>query len=270
MQASTVIINGLNDSQISASDRGLMYGDGVFETIAIKNGDTQFWDEHIERLQLGCKVLGIENFNTAELKQEVSQAISDDTQCVIKIILTRGIGGRGYKPNKQKSITRIIQKFSWPEIEQSYYQDGIDITLCNFRLAKQSRLSGIKHLNRLEQVLARSEWEEEFQEGLVCDTDGKLIEGTSSNVFIELSGELITPDLTQCGIEGVMRKKIIQFCTVNEINVRVEDVSVIVLSQVDSIFLCNSIIGVWPVKSFDGRIFKKTAIIQKIMSEFNQ
>lgn len=269
MQASAVLINGSKDSHISTLDRGLMYGDGLFETIAVRGGEIKYWNEHIERLQRGCKILGFDSLNVALLKKEVVLAIGEDSDCVIKIIITRGAGARSYKPTKQE-LTRIIHKYSWPTHDSTCIQEGVDITLCNFRLARQVRLSRIKHLNRLEQVLARSEWDDEFHEGLVCDTNDLLIEATSSNVFIELNDALYTPDLTQCGVEGVMRNKIIEYCKQQGIMVSVQEIDLKFLSRAEAIFLCNCIIGVWPVKSFDGRSFKKTAIIQKIMSEFNQ
>lgn len=269
MQAPTVVINGSKNQLISTLDRGLMYGDGLFETIAVKDGNTQYWEEHLERLQRGCEVLGLDQLDAAQLKQEVFLAIGDESRCIIKIIITRGVGSRGYKPTK-KELTRIVQKYPWPESAFNYNQEGVDITLCKFRLARQSRLSCIKHLNRLEQVMARSEWEDEFQEGLVCDTHDLVIEATSSNVFIELKDALITPDLTQCGVDGVMRNKIIEYCIANGIKISIREVDLELLFQADAIMLCNCIIGVWHVKSFDGRKFEKTAIIQRIMSEFNQ
>ena len=156
MQNPAVIINGELTDRISSLDRGLWYGDGVFETIAVKQGQPQYWQEHIKRLQQGCEVLHLSGLDESILESELTQLIHEEQQCVIKIIITRGVGGRGYKPTKQ-AITRIVQKFPWPEFPSSYVELGIDVTLCDMRLAHQSKLSQIKHVNRLEQVLARSE-----------------------------------------------------------------------------------------------------------------
>ena len=263
-----VIINGQRDSQISSFDRGLAYGDGVFETIAVKQGKLIFWDDHLNRLIHGCDVLGIGGLDYNLLKSEVLSTISAKEDCVIKIIIARGVGGRGYKPEKN-THTRIIQKHPWPEHSEKLDQQEIEITQCAFRISRQSALSQIKHLNRLEQVLARSEWEDEFQDGLVCDTNENIIEGTSSNVFFECDNNLITPDLTHCGIEGVMRKKIIEYCLANKISLEIRDFKLSEINSIRGILLCNSIMGIRQVRTYCGRELDNTAIINRLITAFN-
>ncbi len=263
-----IIINGEYDDSLSSLDRGLLYGDGVFETIAVKQGQPQYWREHLKRLRLGCEVLGLSGLDNAVLRDEVSRIVGVDTQCVIKIIITRGIGDRGYKPTQQ-ALTRIIQKFPWPEFPRVYTELGIDVTLCDFRLSQQTRLARIKHLNRLEQVLARSEWNEEYQEGLVCDTDGYVIEAISGNVFFEINDYMITPDLKTCGVAGVLRSQIINYCNNHSIQLLIRDFNLNEISKIQAMFLCNSIIGIWPVRSFNELILPKTPIINRLMSVFN-
>ena len=268
MQAPAIIINGEQGDRLSSLDRGLLYGDGVFETIAVKQGQPQYWQEHLKRLYLGCKTLNIFGLDSALLENEVNQLINADEQCVIKIIVTRGIGDRGYKPTQQ-TLSRIIQKFPWPEFPPSYTEFGIDVTLCDFRLSQQTNLAQIKHLNRLEQVLARSEWDDEYQEGLVCDTDDNIIEATSSNIFFAIDNELITPGLAKCGVAGILRSQVINYCNNNDIKLSVRDFSLDEISNVQGMFVCNSIIGIWPVKGFNKLSMSKTAIIKKLMSVFN-
>jgi len=268
VQATTVIINGKRSDSLSTLDRGLLYGDGVFETIAIKQGQPQYWQEHLQRLNLGCETLGLSNLNDILLKNEMEQLIDIDQQCVIKIIITRGIGNRGYAPSRH-ALTRIIQKFPWPRFPAYYTASGVDITLCDFRLAQQTRLAQIKHLNRLEQVLARSEWEDEYQEGLVCDLDDHIIEATSSNVFFEIDDGLVTPDLKKCGVAGILRNQVINYCRDNGIKLSVRDFGLDEVDTIKAMFLCNSIIGIWPVRSFNKLVMSKTAVINKLMSAFN-
>lgn len=270
MQHPEVIINGSQEDAISSLDRGLLYGDGVFETIAVKQGKLQYWEEHLDRLQLGCQTLGLQGLKVSLLEQEIQHLIQhkNEDRCVIKIIITRGIGGRGYRPSTQE-LTRIVQKFPWPEYSASFFQGGVKVTQCEFRLSKQSSLAQIKHLNRLEQVLARSEWQEEYQEGLVCDLNDNIIEATSSNVFFQIENVLITPDLSRCGIAGVMRKKIIEYCHANNIEIAVRDFNKSELDLIQSMFLCNSIIGIWPVLSYCERKLNKTAILKKLTAVFN-
>ncbi len=268
MQNPEVIINGESGNYISSLDRGLLYGDGVFETIAIKQGQPQFWHEHLKRLKFGCEKLKLSGLNTSLLKSELDELIDNDEQCIIKIIITRGVGERGYRPT-QTSLTRVIQKFPWPEFPQKYLDIGIEVTMCNFRLAHQPELAQIKHLNRLEQVLARSEWKDEYQEGLVCDIYDQVIEATSSNVFFQIGDELITPSLEKCGVAGVMRGKVIEYCNTNDLQLKIKDFAVDELQTIQGMFVCNSIIGIWPVYRLHDLSLSKTAIIQGLMSVFN-
>lgn len=271
MNSPEVIINGARGDQISTLDRGLLYGDGVFETIAVKQGKLQFWSEHLERLIRGCKVLGLQNLEISLLEKELQQVLAADakTDCVIKIIITRGVGGRGYKPTIQ-TLTRIVQKFPWPEYPDSFVERGINVTQCDFHLSRQSKLSKIKHLNRLEQVLARSEWEDEYQEGLVCDEAGNIIEGTSANVFFQTKDGLVTPKLDLCGVAGVMRKIIIEYCYKSDIALEVRDFKHSELDDIKGMFLCNSIHAVWPVSHYCGRAIGKTVIIDQLIAAFNR
>ncbi len=270
MNKPEVIINGRQGDQLSSLDRGLLYGDGVFETIAVKQGKLEYWEDHLERLQLGCETLGLHGLNILQLEKEVLSLVDSNSSSnkVIKIIITRGEGGRGYKPSAQ-DVTRIVQKFPWPDHPASYMETGVSVTQCNFRLSKQSRLSQIKHLNRLEQVLARSEWDDDYQEGLVCDADDNVIEATSSNVFFQINNTLVTPDLVECGVAGIMRKKIIEYCLSNDIEIVIRDFNRSEISQIQAMLLCNSLNGVWPVSSYCERKLSKTAIIDKLVAVFN-
>ncbi|MFK7815841.1 MAG: aminodeoxychorismate lyase [Gammaproteobacteria bacterium] len=266
-----VIINGTQGDQLSTLDRGLLYGDGVFETIAVKQGKAQFWTEHLERLLQGCSVLNLEGLEVSLLEKELQLILHSEanSNCVIKIIITRGIGGRGYRPTQQP-LTRIVQKFPWPDYPASFVESGVKVTQCDFRLSKQSRLSKIKHLNRLEQVLARSEWEDDYQEGLVCDDEGNVIEGTSNNVFFQLNDHLVTPRLNQCGVEGVMRKKIIEYCHQNSIALEIRAFEHAEMDDIKAMFLCNSINAIWPVKRYCERTLGKTDIIDQLIAAFNR
>ncbi len=262
-----VIINGEPGDGLSTLDRGLLYGDGVFETIAVKQGRPQYWERHLQRLRLGCKALRLPGADEAVLKDEVRRLIGGDGRCVIKVIVTRGAGGRGYKPPRSAQ-TRIIQKFPWPQFPSGYVTSGVDVTLCDFKLAHQPGLAGIKHLNRLEQVLARSEWDDEYQEGLVCDTDGHIIEATSSNVFFEVGGGLVTPDLQKCGVAGVLRSEVIDYCNSHGIKLSVRDFGLDEVADIEAMFLCNSIIGIWPVRHFNELAVARTATVDELIAVF--
>lgn len=268
VQSPAIIINGQVDEHVSSLDRGLLYGDGLFETIAVRQGQPRFWDDHLQRLQRGCRILGLACPDGALLGREVGQLVGTDRECVIKVIVTRGVGERGYRPG-QHLPTRIIQKFPWPDFPAGFTESGIDVTLCDFRLSQQSRLAQIKHLNRLEQVLARSEWKDEYQEGLVCDTKDNIIEATASNVFFEINDKLITPDLRLCGVAGVLREQVINYCHHHDIELTIRDFSLEEAVSIEAMFVCNCIAGIWPVRRFNTAQLSRSAVIERLMSVFN-
>ncbi len=253
--AERTLINGKATNEISFLDRGLQYGDGVFETIAVHNESLLCWDEHLNRLQQGCKRLNISLPDKALLKDETSSLIKSINRGVIKIIITRGQGGRGYSlPDKQEP-SRIISLHPWPEYPKENSSQGINIRVCDYRYAHNSFLAGIKHLNRLEQVLARAEWtDSSITEGLVLDQDDNVIEGTMSNVFCVVDSVLSTPDLTECGVEGIIRNKVLELASVNN-DIEVKKISLQMLNNADEVFVCNSVIGIWPVKMIEKKTF---------------
>ncbi len=262
------MVNGQTAEYISSLDRGLLYGDGLFETIAVRQGHPRFWEDHLQRLQRGCEVLGLVSPDYSVLGREVVQLIGTDKQCIIKVIITRGVGDRGYNA-VQQPVTRIVQKFPWPDLAPAFTDPGIDVTLCDFRLSQQPRLAQIKHLNRLEQVLARSEWKDEYQEGLVCDTRDHIIEATASNVFFEIDNRLITPDLKQCGVAGILRGQIINYCNHHDIELFIRDFNLQEIADIQAMFVCNSITGIRPVKRFNTLQLSRSAVTEKLMLAFN-
>ncbi len=241
-----ILLNGKPQDVIPATDRGLHYGDGVFETLAFRNGKARFWTAHMERLLDGCSRLNIPRPDLAQLHDEVALAAEGCEQAVIKLIVTRGSGGRGYRPPASPEPQRLIMRFPWPD--HAVPEEGITLRYCQTPLACNPRLAGIKHLNRLEQVLARSEWDDDsVHEGLMFDPDGHVIEGTMSNLFAVRDGVLLTPDLTRCGVAGVMRRQVISLAKKLGIACQFEQMVPFELERMDELFVTNSIIGIWPV-----------------------
>lgn len=247
-------INGQAVSEISAYDRGLHYGDGLFETIAVKNGKLTHWHYHWQRLLKGCERLNIDPPTESIVCNEIDDLVNHDAQAVIKLIITRGSGGRGYKYAAMQP-TRILFKYPWPEYAVEN-QNGIELFLCETRLSIQPTLAGIKHLNRLENVLARNEWSDNrIVEGLMLATDERVVEGTMSNVFWAKEQRLFTPDITQVGVAGVMRQHILNLTKNYEMDVNIGDYFLSDIYQADELFVCNSLIGIWPVKKFENKTF---------------
>lgn len=255
----TSLVNGVAADKISIADRGLHYGDGCFETIAVQQGRALLWDQHIQRLVSGCQRLGINTSVMAdELSVDAEKIITSAMNGVLKIIVTRGAGERGYRSDNTQRPTRIVTFGPLPQYAKDYRHEGIALRLCDTRLSEHKTLAGIKHLNRLEQVLARSEWQDQYQEGLMLNQAGQVIEGTMSNVFVQIGDEVITPLLNHCGVAGVMRSVIFDKLSDKNINCQQRQLELQTLYDADAIFICNSIIGLWPVISLDNKSFPIT------------
>ena len=263
------LINGNSSDAISLYDRGLQYGDGLFETIAVEDETLLCWDEHLERLQSGCCRLKIPIPNQETLTEEALSLTSTVDRGIIKIIITRGQGGRGYALPTNIDSTRILSLYPWPEYSFGNPDDGIKVRVCNYRYAHNSILAGIKHLNRLEQVLARSEWtDSSIAEGVVLDHEENVIEGTMSNIFYIKKDILYTPELSACGVEGIIRQKVITLATELDLDICINKISLKSLMDADEAFMCNSIIGVWPIKMLGEKslmVGEKTIQIKKAL-----
>jgi len=249
------LINGREAAHVSISDRGLLYGDGLFETIAVRHGKLQHWELHLERLTTGCQRLGMPCPPGELLRAEAESACRGADQAVVRITLTRGVGQRGYRPPSVPEPTRIVQGLPWPDMPDAAAREGVAIRWCHLRLARQPLLAGLKHLNRLEQILARAEWQDEYAEGLMLDTEGQVIEGTMTNLFLVREGTLSTPDLSQCGVAGVMRAVILGLAKEHGIPHAVEHITPSMVEQADEVFLTNSVIGIWPVARLEARSY---------------
>lgn len=272
---SSYIINGEITDLISVEDRSLHYGDGVFETLVVENGIAQHWHAHLDRLNRGCEQLKIpvpdENLLADELSRLVqAQTASETTKLVAKIIISRGIGKRGYKPPGSVKTTRVIGVFPYPEYPSRYFEDGIKLTVCKTPLSCNPVLAGVKHLNRLEQVMAQGEWADpDIVEGIMLNRDQYVIEGTMSNIFWIFNDQLFTPDLSNCGVEGVTRANILQLAKELQIPVNIGYFDMKELLSAVEIFISNSVFGILPVNEIDEHKVQVGPITRQLMREFN-
>jgi 4-amino-4-deoxychorismate lyase len=172
-----------------------------------------------------------------------------------------GGGGGGYRVPEKVVPRRILQLHPWPDFPPAAGEAGVAVRLCATRLCHNPQLAGIKHLNRLEQVLARREWDEpQIGEGLLLDVDGRLVEGTMSNLFLVREQLLLTPDLRRCGVAGIMRSIILEQAERQSLRAEIRALDSADLLAADEVFLCNSLIGIWPVRAVDGRPYRKGAV----------
>ena len=252
----TWFIDGEKTDCLPVDDRGAQYGDGVFETVAVRDGAARLWPLHLERLLLGCQRLGLQPPEAATISQHLDDALAnggvETDRALVKIILTAASGERGYRRPAHSSVIVRIGVFAAAPIDRKAYEQGVRLRLCQTRLAIQTQLAGIKSLNRLEQVLARTEWSDsDVFEGLTCDTAGRLICGTMSNVFLVLENGIATPAMTRCGVAGVMRRHVLTLLDENDIGADVRDIDVSELANAKEVFLTNSQFGVLPAAGCD-------------------
>jgi 4-amino-4-deoxychorismate lyase len=213
--------------------------------------------------------LAIEAPAEAALEHEVGAAAAGEGDCVVKIILTRGAGERGY-PYGHTAPTRIVLTAPLPRFPETYSKDGVKARVCDLRLALQPALAGVKHLNRLENVLARAEWSDpEIVEGILCDSEGNAIGGTMSNVFMVKAQVLVTPALDRCGVAGVTRDRVCEAAEALGIRCVVRALPIAELCAADEVFLVNSVIGLWPVRSLDSRSYARGPATERIQGRIN-
>ncbi len=251
-----VLVNGQPTTSLPIDDRGFRYGDGVFETIHVCAGAPEFWHAHLQRLRLGAERLKLAWPEERRLTAEAQQLLAGSVDGVLRIWLTRGPGGAGYRPVAGQMPTRILRFSPSPAAPLSDVATrGVSLRVCQTRLGQNPALAGIKHLNRLEQVLAANEWDAPDIEGLMLDPSGNLIEGTKTNVFFIREGNLITPDLTQAGVAGIVRKIVLEEAAHTDIPVAIRPIRLAEALAADECFLTNSLIHLWPVRDLDGKAF---------------
>lgn len=256
-----MLVNGQPSHQIPADDRGFQYGDGLFETALLVNGRVRFLDDHCQRLFSGCVRLGITPPDQQTLLHEIAQVTADADRGVLKIIVTRGAGGRGYRPSGVMSSNRVVALHPFKPAPHS----GLRLRWCDIRLGRNARLAGIKHLNRLEQVLAQSEWREgDADEGLMLDTEGEVVCATSANVFVVRDGALVTPDLRFCGVQGVMRARVIKAAAKLNLVASEEPLWPHDLETASEVFITNAVRGIRSVASLDSLQWNESDVAARL------
>jgi 4-amino-4-deoxychorismate lyase len=243
------LINGQRAERISIRDRGFQYGDGCFETVRVLSNKPILWSAHLKRLKNACKTLQL-SVNFELLKSEITQLLQDNktADVILKITVTRGEGGRGYTPPEHANCTRIIQLIDYVAADT---RTGARVVVCQHRLSSNSLLGGIKHLNRLDQVIASAQIPADFDEGLCLDEQGSVIEGCRSNLLLAIDNQLVTPDLGKSGVEGVMLNYLIDKFQTLDTRVLRKTISLRELKTAGEIFLCNSVFGIWPVAEIE-------------------
>jgi len=244
------LVDGEISTLVTTSNRGLNYADGLFETLCVEHGIPRRWQAHMDRLGGGCERLGMQMPPQAILLREVQTVSAGLAAAVVKIVLCRGGSARGYSAPKDAGCVRIISAHRLPRDIVENAMHGVRTRICELRLAIQPALGGIKHLNRLEQVLASAEpFGEGVSEGILLDRENHVISAISANIFLVLEDRLLTPRLDRCGVRGVIRGQLLAAFSHRCEQRRIQ---VDLLHEADEVFLCNSVRGIVPVTAIDG------------------
>ncbi len=265
-----MLINGAPCDTISVNDRGLLYGDGVFRTLRLREGKVLQWQRHYAKLFKDCSTINLPCPPEPLLLDELERLIQGVADGVLKIIVTRGSAQRGYAPPHQPEVTRVLSLTPPPVFPEAFSKSGVRMHVCQLRLGHQPRLAGVKHLNRLENVLAAAEWNDpDIAEGLLLDESGYVIEGVRSNIFMVKQGGIITPDLSRCGVSGVQRERIVEWAAQQGVTCKSIDVTLEDLLDADEVFLVNSVIDLWPVQEIAGCHWHHHPVAQTIQDWLN-
>jgi 4-amino-4-deoxychorismate lyase len=251
-----VAVNGLAGAAVSALERGLHYGDGLFETIACVGGRARLLTLHLARLQRGCTRLRIPFGDGDALRSEIG-ALAAPGRAIVKVLVTRGPAReRGYRVTGAEEATRVTLRYRWPEEDPAPAQAGVRVRIGALRLSENPLLAGLKHLNRLEQVLARQEWTDPgIAEALLFNVSGNLVSGVMSNVFLVQGGRLRTPRVDRCGVAGVMREVVMREARHAGVALEEAPLTADNLMQATEVFLTSSLTGIRPVRALEGRVW---------------
>jgi 4-amino-4-deoxychorismate lyase len=268
----SVLIDGAAAGALSPLDRGLHFGDGVFETIACLHGRARFLSLHLERLAHGCHALGFAPPAAQRLRAEVEHLAGGQERSIVKLIVTRGPATvRGYAVSGDARATRIVIRYPWPVEDPVSQQHGVSVRVAAQRLGENAALAGLKHCNRLEQILARGEPQDAASaEALLLSRSGNLISGTMTNVFLidgpPQSPRLRTPAVDLCGVAGIMRRVVLREAARAGISANEATLWPADLAAATEVFLTNARVGVWPVSRIAERVLTPGPVTRRVQA----
>ncbi len=249
-------VNGTVCDAVALSDRSFQYGDGCFTTILTEEGEPRFWPEHVERMEQTLQRLMIGALDWQQLYVWVKQAAFADSVAGVKVHISRGTGGRGYSPTQVHTPNVTISAFAFPEHYHLLRQTGVELGLCTARMGLNPLLAGLKHNNRLEQVLLKAEMDKlGLVDGVALDIHGHVIETTMANLFWRRGLRWYTPSLTKAGVSGVMRRQVVAWFAARQQALMVGDFTLPHLLTSDEVFMTNAILSVAPVKAITATTF---------------
>ncbi|ORM64616.1 aminodeoxychorismate lyase [Pantoea rodasii] len=260
-------INGVAQTELSARDRAVQFGDGCFTTAAVVGGKIQLLNAHLQRLHESCERLFMPLPDLTQLAEEMQQAAAGQVRAVMKVILTPGAGGRGYSRTGCETPTRIISLSPWPQHYAALQLHGARLVTSPIPLARNPLLAGLKHLNRLEQVLIRQHIDQtDADEALVLDTAGTVVECCAANLFWRKGEKIYTPHLDHAGVNGIMRRFLMAQMAMAGQSCELMDGSREDVLNADEVVLCNALMPVLPVRQIDDVLFTARSLYQQLQA----
>lgn len=252
------LVNGRATARVAALDRGLAYGDGVFRTLAIHGGQPRWWEDQLRKLQADCLRLDLACPGRQVWERDLSR-LAMPASGVLRLTVTRGEGPRGYGPTPGPAATRIVSAWSQAPVESPESGgSGMHVRVCRLRLGHQPALAGVKHLNRLENVLARAEWgDPSIREGILLDQSGRVISGVTSNLFLWRDGKLRTPRLDQCGVAGVARARLMALAVQAGYGVEESEITLADVYAADELMFTNSLMRLERAHRLENRVWER-------------
>ncbi len=256
-----ILVDGMPAGEVSLADRGLNYGDGLFETMRMHAGGVPLLERHLARLEAGCQSLGIRGLEPGAVSADVGRVAAAGGEGIIKIIVTRGDGGRGYAPPPAARPRRIVGLHPLPPVPRQ----PVEIGICATPIGRSPALAGIKHLGRLEQVLGAAEVAAAgWFDGLMADESGRVAEATRHNLFIVRAGRLVTPALENFGVAGIVRGMVIESASKLGIELEEGTIELAGLGAAEEAFLTNAVSGLVPVGRLAGRPLARGPVTTQI------
>ena len=256
-------VDGTPGDMVPIDDRGLQYGDGLFETMLIRHGRVRFLEAHLARLAQGCLRLGIPLAVDAALRAEIHAAAAVADFALLKLLVTRGSGPRGYGPRDGMVPRRVMTVFA--TAPTTALREGVRLRVAQLTVATNPALAGLKHLNRLENVLAAREPQHaDCFDALLLDAAGLIVGGTLCNVFLVSGGTLATPPVDRAGVAGVLRGIVLRECATLGLRADVRPVAAAELAAAEEIFVTNARIGVVPVRSVGEHVLPMNTIALRL------
>lgn len=265
-----ILVNGDAMHCLPPDDRGLLYGDGVFRTLRVIAGEPRWWDEQLAKLSEDCLRIGLASPAASIWRGDFERLSVAGADGVLKLLVTRGSGPRGYQPPVPPLARRLMYFAADPAAVASDVTSDITLRICSLRLGWQPRLAGIKHLNRLENVLARAEWTSpDIHEGLLLDQADRVVGGVMSNLFIWRRDRLLTPRLDQCGVAGVTRARLMRLAQACAIEVQETDLALRDVLDADEVMLTNSVMGLRRVARLEAKVWPDPGISPRLVELLN-